>query len=217
MMLKRLTSLVAALALSAVVTHAQAATAGKDYKPVSPPQPTEAAGKVEVLEFFQYGCGHCYDFEPTVKAWKAKKPKDVEWRYVPTVWDESRVPQAKLYYAMDALGLVEQYHEKLYAAVHDKQLKIWDKEVLSKWAAQQPGLDVKKLIEAYDSFGVANQVQRAAKLTKDYRISGTPSVVVNGKYLTGPSFTVTEQGGVDYAKFTAILDELVAGERKGPK
>jgi predicted DsbA family dithiol-disulfide isomerase len=94
---------------------------------------------------------------------------------------------------------------------------VWDKDILAKWAAQQPGLDAKKLIEAYDSFGVANKVQRAAKLTKDYRISGTPSVIVNGKYLTGPSFTVTEQGGVDYARFTAILDELVAGERKGAK
>lgn len=187
----------------------------KDYKPLAQAQAPEAAGKVEVLEFFQYGCGHCFDFEPAMKAWKAKKPKDVEFRYVPTVWDESRIPQAKIYYALEALGLVDQFHEKVYDAVHEKHLKLWDREILNKWVAQQPGIDAKKFAEAYDSFGVNNKVQRAMQMTKAYRITGTPTVAVAGKYLTGPSFAV-EGGKPDYARVHQIIDELIGMEKKKP-
>ena len=190
--------------------------ADKDYKLLGQAQAPEAAGKVEVLEFFQYGCGHCYDFEPAMRTWKGRKPKDVEFRYVPTVWDESRVPQAKIYYALEALGLVEQWHDKVYEAVHEKRLKLWDRAILDSWVAQQPGLDPKKFAEAYDSFGVANKVQRAAQMTKAYRITGTPTVAVAGKYLTGPSFAVGAGGSPDYNRVHQILDELIALERRKP-
>ena len=187
----------------------------KDYKALSQVQPTEAPGKVEVLEFFQYGCGHCYDLEPTLKSWVRKKPKDVKFRYVPTVWDESRVPLAKTYYALEALGLVEQFHDKVYDAIHQKQVRLNDRDAMLKWIAQQPGIDARKFEEAYDSFGVNNKVQRAAQMTKAFRISGTPTIAVNGKYLTGPSFAVDEaKGGVDYARLTQTLDDLIGMERK---
>lgn len=188
----------------------------KDFKPLAQAQAPEVAGKIEVLEFFQYGCGHCYEFEPAMKAWKARKPKDVEFRYVPTVWDESRIPQAKIYYALEALGLVEDFHDKIYDAVHEKHLKLWDRDILGKWVAQQPGMDAKKFLEAYDSFGVNSKVQRAMQMTKAYRITGTPTVAVGGKYLTGPSFAVSANGSPDYSRVQQIIDELIAGERKKP-
>lgn len=206
----------AAALLGALVCNAAVAAPveGKDYQVLKTPQATDSPGKVEVLEFFQYGCGHCYDFEPHIKAWAGRKPKDVEFRNVPTVWDESRIPQAKIYYTFEAMGLLEEYHEKAYDAIHQKQLKLWDRPVLMKWIAQQPGIDAKKFEETYDSFGVNNKVQRAAQLTRAYPIRGTPTVIVNGKYLTGPSYVIGPNGKPDYARFNQVLDELIAAERK---
>lgn len=196
---------------------AQAADAApvldKEYKLINPAQTTDSPGKVEVLEFFQYTCSHCYEFEPFVKGWKAKKPKDVEWRYVPTVWDESRVPQAKLYYTLEAMGLLDQLHEKVYDAIHKRSLQLTERPVLSKWIAAQQGVDAKKFEETYDSFGVANKVQRAAQLTKAYQIRGTPTVAVNGKYVTGPSYVVGANGA-DLDRLSQVLNELVALEQK---
>lgn len=207
--------MVLAAMLAGVAGGATAAVeVNKDYRTLATVQPTEPAGKIEVLEFFQYGCGHCYDFEPTVKAWKAKKAKDVEFRYVPTVWDESRVPQAKMYYTFEALGLLDALHEKAYETIHQKQVKLWDRAVLMKWAAEQPGVDAKKFEETYDSFGVNSKVQRAMKMTKDYAIKGTPTVIVNGKYTTGPGYASGANGQVDYARFQQILEDLIGMERK---
>lgn len=189
----------------------------KDYKVLPAVQPTDSPGKVEVLEFFQYSCGHCYDLEPTMAAWKKKAARDVEFRYVPTVWDESRKPQAKLFYTLEALGLLDALHDKVYEAIHEKQIKLYsDRAALDKWIAAQPGVDARKFADTYDSFGVGNKVERAAQLTRNYRITGTPTVIVNGKYATGPSNAVVGNA-VDYAKFTRTLDELIAMERKPRK
>ncbi len=204
----------AMLAGLAGVTSA-AVELNKDYKALPAAQPTEAAGKVEVLEFFQYGCGHCYDFEPTMKAWTDKKPKDVVFRYVPTVWDDSRIPQAKMFYALDEMGLLPTLHEKAYWTIHQRQVKLWERPILMKWIADQK-VDAKKFEEVYESFSVDSKVKRAAQMTKAYRISGTPTVIVNGKYTTGPGYTMGAGGHPDYARFQQVLDELVAMERKKP-
>lgn len=203
----------AALGFGALLPAAAQPVINKDYKTLSPAQPTDTPGKVEVLEFFQYGCGHCYDLEPVIAAWKAKKPKDVEFRYVPTVWDESRVPQAKIFYTLEAMGLLDKFHDKVYDGIHRAQLKLWEKPVLMKWIAQQSGVDAKKFDETYESFGVMNKVQRAAQLTKAFRITGTPTIIVNGKYITGPSYAM-EDNGVNYPRMTAVMDDLINMERK---
>lgn len=207
---------VAALAFVAGPAAAQLVP-DRDYKLLPAQQPTDSPGKVEVLEFFQYSCGHCYDLESTLSAWKKRAPKDVEFRYVPTVWDESRKPQARLYYTLEALGLLDALHDKVYEAIHEKQIKLYsERAALDKWIAAQPGVDAKKFAEAFDSFGVNNKVERAAQLTRNYRISGTPTIIINGKYVTGPSNAVVGNG-VDYVKLTKILDELIATERKAKK
>lgn len=207
-----------AIAVLASAGLAQAADAppvlDKEYKLINPAQPTDSPGKVEILEFFQYTCGHCADFEPFVKSWKAKKPKDVEWRYVPTVWDESRIPQAKLFYTLEAMGLLDQLHEKVYDAIHNKNVRLTDRATLSKWIATQQGVDAKKFEETYDSFGVNNKVQRAAQLTKNYQIRGTPTVTVNGKYMTGPSYAVGADGSIDNDRLRQVLNDLVAMAQK---
>lgn len=219
-MLSRLFQVLVAAAFAVSVAAVPAAAQlvpGKDYRMLPAMQPTDSPDKVEVLEFFQYSCGHCYELEPNLSAWKKRAPRDVVFRYVPTVWDESRKPQARLFYTLEALGLLDSLHDKVYEAIHERQSKLYsDRAALDRWVAAQPGLDARKFAETYDSFGVNNKVERAAQLTRNYRITGTPAVIVNGKYVTGPSNALAGNS-VDYGRFARILDELVAMERKERK
>jgi thiol:disulfide interchange protein DsbA len=215
--LVRFFAIAVAVSMLGVAAAPAQSLSDKEYRVLPAQQPTDTPDKVEVLEFFQYSCGHCYDLEPNLSAWKKRAPKDVAFRYVPTVWDESRKPQARLFYTLEALGLLDSLHDKVYEAIHERQLKLYsDRAALDRWVAAQPGLDAKKFAETYDSFGVNNKVERAAQLTRNYRITGTPTVIVNGKYATGPANAVVGNS-VDYARFAKILDELIARERKERK
>jgi thiol:disulfide interchange protein DsbA len=186
-----------------------------EYKLINPPQP--AAGKgVEVLEFFNYGCPHCYDFEPLLKSWLKTKPKDVSFRYVPAVFHESMLPLAKTYYALEELGLLDRLHDKVYEAIHEKHVKLGDRSVLIKWIAEQ-GVDAKKFEATYDSFSVDSKAQRAGQLTRSYRITATPFVAVAGKFQTAPSLTLRADGNVDPDRFFQVLNDLVIMGRDGAK
>jgi thiol:disulfide interchange protein DsbA len=191
---------------------AQAPVAGVEYKVIGSAQSAPAT-KLEVVEFFNYACPHCYEFEPLLKSWVAKKPADVEFRYVPAVFNERMMPLAKLYYTLEELQLRPKLHEKVYEAIHDKGLRLDDSEVLMNWVAEQ-GVDAKKFQAAYESFSVASQVQRAAQLTRSMRVPGTPYVVVNGKYLTGPSMVARGDGSADGGRFVKVLNQLIEMERR---
>lgn len=197
-------------------TAVAAPQAGVEYRLISPPQPVAGKG-VEVLEFFNYACPHCYDFEPLLKAWLKDKPKDVTFRYVPAVFNERMLPLAKTYYTLEEMGLVDKLHEKVYHAIQREQIALPDRSVLMKWVAQQAGVDAKKFAAIYDSFSVDNKAQRAAQLTRNYRVPGTPYVVVNGKYLTGPSMILKADGNVDSGRLLQVLDELVGMGRRGAR
>jgi len=200
------------LLLSAAPALAQAPIAGVEYKVIAPGQSAPAA-KVEVVEFFNYACPHCYEFEPLLKSWVSKKPSDVDFRYVPAVFNERMMPLAKIYYTLEELQLRAKLHDKVYEAIHEKGLRLDEPDVLMKWVAEQ-GVDSKKFQSAYESFSVASQVQRAAQLTRSLRVPGTPYVVVNGKYLTGPSMVARGDGNVDTARFVRVLNQLIDMERK---
>lgn len=206
--------ILAALALLSftAMASAEAPVAGVDYKVIGPAQ-SAPASKLEVVEFFNYACPHCYEFEPLLKSWVAKKPADVEFRYVPAVFNERMMPLAKLYYTLEELQLRPKLHEKVYEAIHEKGLRLDDPEVLMKWVAEQ-GVDAKKFEAAYESFSVASQVQRAAQLTRTMRVPGTPYVVVNGRYLTGPSMVARSDGNVDTGRFVRVLNQLIEMERR---
>jgi len=181
----------------------------KDYKLIEPAQPQPGTVKgVEVLEFFNYACPHCYEFEPTLKAWLKNKPKNAEFRYVPAVFNERMIPLAKIYYTLEEMGLLDRLHDKVYYAIHQQQLNLLDRATLLKWVGEQ-GIDTKKFEATFDSFSVNNKVQRAAQMTRTYRIPGTPYLVVGGRYLTGPSMTVGANGEVDHARLTQVLNELI--------
>ena len=180
----------------------------KDYRLIVPVQPGDGSRKIEVVEFFYYGCPHCYDIEPLLKNWLKRKPADVEFRQQPALYArESWVPLTQTYFALDALGLLPKLNDKVFSAVHLDGLNLSDEAVITKWIGQQ-GVDPVKFGEAYRSFAVQNNLQRAKQITRDYQVQGTPSIAVAGKYITSPSMT----GGFD--RFFQVVDQLIEMARK---
>jgi thiol:disulfide interchange protein DsbA len=187
--------------------------AGKDYKLIEPPQPTEAPGKIEVIEFFWYGCPHCFALQPSVKTWLKRKPADVAFTRMPAVFSQNWVIHARLYYTLDALGVVEKLHDQVFNALHVSRLRLNDLDSLADWVAAR-GIDRQKFVEAFNSVAVENRTRRAIEATRTYQIDGTPSVAVQGRYLTSPAMVFGETP-VDYNRFWQVVDQLVAMARKG--
>ena len=186
--------------------------ADKDYHVINPPQQIETGKKIEVVEFFYYGCPHCFALEPTLEAWLKQKPKDVEYRRIPIVFRESWIPLTKAFYAFEALGVVDKVHNEFFIAVQNEKLKD-SKEDLVKWASAH-GVDGQKFAEAFDSFGVQSKTQRSMQVGRGYGVTGTPSVAIDGKFLTAPSMTLNADENIDYQKFVRVLNELIDKARK---
>lgn len=181
---------------------------GKDYVEV-PNQPTSAKrGQVEVLEFFWYRCPHCFHLEPELNAWLKKLPKNVVFKRVPGVLNDSWLPLTRVYYALEATDLLESLHDDVFHAIHVEGLDLNPPAAFLDWAAKK-GADRKKLADAYSSFAVETKVMRAQQLTRAFRLSGVPGFVVNGKYSTSAYLT----GG--NPQTFKVLDELIAMESKG--
>jgi len=191
------------LAAAIGATRAQAA----DYALVSPPQPTEANGKIEVLEFFWYGCPHCYHLEPMVNAWLKTIPPDVVFKRVPAYPSESWGEAARIYYTLEAMGLLGQYHERVFDAIHKDGVNLVNRKIREQWLAKN-GIDVKKYNQVEKSFTVATNLARARQMTQNYKVDSVPRVIVNGKYYVGAE----EAGGPD--RIFKVVDELIAKVRQ---
>ena len=189
-----------------MIAFAGAAHAEKGYTLVNPPQPTGSGKKIEVLEFFYYGCPHCYDLQKYLEPWLKKLPKDVEFRYVPTIFDDNWAKLAKTYYAFDSLGLEPRLHGEIYDAVQNGNLDLGDPKTLLDWGKRH-GVDPAKLSAALNSFSVQVNVSKSREMTRNYGIMGTPSLVVDGKYLTSPGITRS------LPETIAVLDRLIARAR----
>jgi thiol:disulfide interchange protein DsbA len=190
----------------------------KEYVLIDPAMPPLEGGdgkRVEVIEFFYYGCPHCYNLQPSLKAWLKNAPKDIEFRRMPTVFQKSWLPLTRVYYALEAAGALEKVHDDVFDAVHKQNMHFTDKNMFVEWAGRR-GVDAKKLAEAYDSFTVQTKTQRAVQMTRAYGITGTPSVVVGGRYLTGPSMTMNANNGIDFQRFNEVLTGLVEMARAAP-
>ncbi|PIV88741.1 MAG: disulfide bond formation protein DsbA [Hydrogenophilales bacterium CG17_big_fil_post_rev_8_21_14_2_50_63_12] len=191
-------------------TPAAALEWGKDYVEV-PAQPTSVKrGQVEVLEFFWYGCPHCFHLEPELNAWVKKLPRNVVFKRVPGVLNESWLPLARAYYALEAVGLQEKLHGEVFNAIHVEHLDLNPPGAFLDWAAKH-GANRKKLAAAYDSFAVDSKAMRAQQMTRDFKLNGVPAFVVAGKYTTSAYLT----GG--NPQTFKVIDELSALERKGKK
>ena len=181
---------------------------GVEYKLINPAQPVMGR-KIEVIEFFSYACPHCGEFEPALQAWLKRKPKDVDYRMVPIVFRAQWKAPAKLYYTLETMGIVEQYHQKVYDAFYKEGKELTSDQAVKDWA-KSVGIDPVKFAQNYDSFAVDTKLQRGATIAKAYGVQFTPAIAVNGKYYTGPSMA----GGHDYAKFFGVLEELIDMERR---
>ncbi len=190
---------------------AQSLQEGRDYKILNPAQPTETAGKIEVIEFFSYACPHCFDFDPTLNAWAKTAPKDVVLRRVPITFGRDQwVPLAKLYYALEAAGELPRLHSKAFEAIHKDSVKLLDENTQFDWIEKQ-GVDRKKYLELYKSFAVQSKVARAQQVAAAYKIQGVPSMAINGKYLAN-----TPPNGT-HDQLLANTNQLIARARAEQK
>ncbi len=186
---------------------------GKEYRVISPPQPTDSGKRVEVLEFFWYACPHCNALQPSLRAWLKQKPADVEFKRVPAVLDKSWLSLTWAYYALEAVGAVDKLHYDVFAAIHEQRLRLSDPQLLFDWVAKQ-GIDRQKFSDTYNSFGVKNRGARAIELTRNYDIPGTPALTVDGKYLIAPSMTLKADKTIDYDRYFQVVDQTIAMARK---
>ena len=190
----------------ALVAGSVAAQTKPSYKPLANPQPVETGEKIEVIEFFWYGCPHCFDLEPFLKKWTAKLPKDVEFRRVPAVPTERWMPNARTFYTLESLGLLERMHGEVFDAIHIDRVNFNDEKIQLEWMAKK-GVDRSKFAEAWKSFSVQSKTKRAVQLTQSYDVTGVPALVVDGKYFTSVSMTGSPEG------LMQTLDSLIAKAR----
>ncbi len=163
-------------------THAEIVV-GQDYKVLKNPQPTQDKSRIEVIEFFWYGCPHCNQLHPHIKDWLKNKPDDVDFRYVPAIFRSNWIPGAKTFYTIATMNAIELLHDRVYHAVHDANLDINDESVLFNWIGQQ-GVDKEKFANVYNSFTTQNQIARSNQMMRQYQLTGVPAFVIDGQYLT---------------------------------
>jgi thiol:disulfide interchange protein DsbA len=205
--MKRTLLLIAGWLLAAVSSIAVAAEPqiGRDYNLIEPAQPSATPGKIEVVEFFSYGCPHCKDFNPLLNDWAAKLPKDVSFRRVPVTFGRPAwVRLAKIYYALEFTGGIAKYDDAVFRALHDERVNFASDEAVVQWAASK-GMDQKKFADAMNSFSMAGQIQRAEKETAAYRVSGVPALAIDGRYMLNTADT--------YGQLLKTADAVIAKAR----
>ena len=174
---------------------------GKDFLQLDRPVPTDAGpGKVELIEFFWYSCPHCNAFEPAFAQWVKNAPKDVVVRRVPIAFRDDFAPQQRLYYTLEAMGLLESVHAKVFHAIHVERLPLSTDAQIQAWIEKQGG-DAKKFAETSRSFGVAGKVKRAVQLQNEFHVEGVPSLGIAGRYYTDGSLAGSMERALKVAEF----------------
>lgn len=179
---------------------------GKTYVHLSNPQPVETGKKIEVIEFFSYGCPHCAALEPFLDAWRARMPADVAFRRVPVMFHEQWTHLARIYYTLDALGDEAKLSPEVFKAIHGEGLDLSDDKKFLDWAASK-GLDRAKVEAVFKSFAVDSKMKRAMQLGQDYRIESVPTVIIDGKFMTSSEMVGT------HAALPGAIDELIVMAR----
>jgi thiol:disulfide interchange protein DsbA len=204
--MKRVIALIGALFLAT----AAAAQGTPQFTELNPPQPLVAddGNKVEVVEFFWYGCPHCYHLEPLLEKWKKTLPPEAVFRPFPAVFNARWGHDAAIFFTFEALGVLDKLHRPFFDAIHQNGLRTDDPKALAEWVRNQ-GLDPKKFEDTMKSFSIQAKVRRAAQLTAAYKIDGTPAFAVAGRYTVS-----AEQGGSQEGMLKNV-SYLVEKLRKG--
>jgi thiol:disulfide interchange protein DsbA len=193
--------LASAFALLAGTASAQIQL-GREFQRIEPQRPVAADGRIEVIEFFYYGCPVCYETQPFLARWLGTAPEYVAIRRVPALSTEAWEPFAKLFYTLETLGQVGRLHWPVYDHFHFEDVKLNDEKIMIDWAARN-GIDRQKFVETYGSSGVAAKVAQARELLKAYDVRGVPTFIVDGRFLTSARLA----GGTQ--QVIQVVDHLV--------
>lgn len=183
---------------------------GVHYVVLDKPVRTQDASKIEVTEVFWYGCGHCYNFDPIVHQWAEKLPADVDFRMSPAMWHPDMEVHARAFYTAQALNVLDKLHQPLFDALNRGGKKLNSEAELAEFFAGY-GVDNETFSKAYNSFGVTSQVKQADARARSYKVSGTPEVVVDGKYRISTSMAGGQPQMLEVADF---LVAKIRAERK---
>ncbi len=207
MLLRRILTLsLATLGLLAGTAQAQFRQ-GQEFTLLSPPQATDGGGKVEVIEFFSYACGHCYKLEPFLEMWAKKMPADVTFKRIPGVGSGAWTQLGLMYYSFEAMGKLDGLHGKAFDAIHKDNVNLANTKQREGWLARN-GVDPAQYEAVAKSFSVQSKLSRAQQLMGSYRVDGVPMLIVNGKYVTSTGHA----GGPD--RVIPVLEQLIAMARR---
>ena len=201
----------ASAALLSPLAHAQARkpVAGKDFHILDAKAPVEApAGKIEVVEFFWYSCPHCNIFEPALANWVKALPKDMAFKRSHVAFNDGFVPQQRLFLALEAMGMLEKLHVKVFNAIHSEKVNLAKGDAITDWVVKQ-GVDKAKFLEQYNSFSVSTKSGKGTQLQNTYKVEGVPALGVAGRFYTDGTLSKTMERGLQ------IVDYLIAEIRAG--
>lgn len=204
------TSLVAAgWVPGSVLAQARAPQAGTDFVKLNKVAPVDApAGKIEVLEFFWYNCPHCNSFEPLLGAWAQKLPSDVAFKRVPVAFQDTYLPQQRLFYALEAMGLMQQLNSRVFAAIHVERQNLVSDQAITDWMGKQ-GVDKALFASHFNSFTTVSKARRANQLMTAYQVEGVPALGVAGRFYTDGGLAKSMERALQ------VTDFLVAEVRAG--
>lgn len=192
------TLLVSALLSASLAAPAALAQQDPSYVTFSKPLATTSAEQAEVLDFFSYTCSHCAAIAPMMQDWEKNLDDKAVMLHVPVAFNAAMEPTQKFYYAIEALGRLD-LHLPLFDAIHKERQRIFTEEALIDWAVKQ-GIEKEAISSAMRSFSVAHKARNARKLTESYGVQGTPSIGIDGRYLTSPSMTGTYESSIQKAQ-----------------
>lgn len=201
------TVLLASVVLALPAMAAETYEEGTHYKRLDNPVPVRQPSKIEVAEVFSYACGHCFNFEPLLQKWKQDMPEDVNFVQLHVKWDRTTENLARALYTAKAMGAMDKVHTPLFRALHVERKRLQTQEQLADLFAAQ-GVDREAFNKTFNSFGITSQLKQGESKIAGARISGTPSLIVGGRYVIDPS------ANVDHETMLKVADHLIAQIRE---
>jgi protein dithiol oxidoreductase (disulfide-forming) len=185
---------------------AQELLEGKQFTRIKNPVPVDKGSKIEVIEFFSYGCPHCADLEPEMQAWVKTIPADVQFVRYPVMFQDRWITLAKIFYTLDGLGVEQKFTPEVFTAIHKNNVNLTSDKAFFDWAASK-GLDRKKVEDMYNSFAVSGKMNKAKSEAQKYNVQSVPMIVVDGKFVTA-----TDKVG-SHAALPPAINALIAKAR----
>ncbi|MGF1527675.1 MAG: thiol:disulfide interchange protein DsbA/DsbL [Candidatus Competibacterales bacterium] len=198
------------LVLAAIAGVLIAATfeQGTHYQPLADPQRTDVEdGQIEVIDFFWYGCPHCYRLNVITNDWTDTLGDDVVYRKIPAVFNQRWARHAQVFYTAEALGILDRAHDAIFNAIHSEKKALVDEGEIAA-LFEDLGVVRPRFESAFNSFTVNNKVRQAADLSRRYRLDGVPALIINGKYRTGPGMAQS------YPQMLQVVEQLIDQERQ---